>query len=154
MGCIVGMVLLKLIDSKRILVGAGILAGTLLLLALFGPLEVSEVAFPAIGFSIAMMFSIVFSLALNSASEHHGSFAGILCSGLAGGAGGPLIVSTVADATNLRTGMLFILVFIVYITCIGFWARPLINNKTVTLKQLFRKKRQSDPPVSSGQPEL
>lgn len=139
-GCIVGMVLLKLIDSKRILVFAGILAGILLLLALFGPLPVSEAAFPAIGFSISMMFSIVFSLALNSASEHHGSFAGILCSGLAGGAGGPLIVSTIADATDLRTGMLFILVFIVYITCIGFWAKPLINNKTVSLKALLRRK--------------
>lgn len=138
-GCIVGMVLLKLIDSKRVLIFAGILAAVLLLCALFGPLTLAQVAFPAIGFSIALMFSIIFSLALNSASEHHGSFAGILCSGLAGGAGGPLIVSTLADATNLRTGMLFILVFIAYITSIGFWAKPLINNKTVKLSELFAK---------------
>ena len=50
-----------------------------------------------------------------------------------------MIVSTIADATSLRTGMLFILVFAGYITFIGFWARPLINNKTVKLKELFKK---------------
>lgn len=138
-GCLVGMLLLKLFDSKRILVCSGMLTTLLLLLSLYGPLKVAEITFPAIGFSISMMFSIIFSLALNSASKHHGSFAGILCSGLAGGAGGPLIVSTIADATNLRTGMLFILVFVIYITAIGLWAKPLINNKTVKFKELFKK---------------
>lgn len=50
-----------------------------------------------------------------------------------------MIVSTIADATSLRTGMLFILVFVGYITFIGFWARPLINNKTISLKELFKR---------------
>lgn len=135
MGCIVGMILLKLIDSKRLLQISGILTIVLLLTALLGSKEVSLIAFPAIGFSISMMFSIVFSLALNSASQHHGSFAGILCSGIAGGAVGPLIVSTIADATSLRIGMLFIVVFVAYITFIGFWAHPLISNKTIKLKK-------------------
>ena len=134
-GCLVGMVLLKLIDSKRLLQLSGGLTVILLLTALFGSKEASIIAFPAIGFSI----SIVFSLALNSASQHHGSFAGILCSAIVGGAGGPMIISMLADATSLRTGMLIILVFVGYITFIGFWAHPLINNKTVSLKELFRK---------------
>lgn len=134
-GCIVGMVLLKLIDSKRLLQLSGVLTMVLLVAALFGSREVSLVAFPAIGFSISMMYSIVFSLALNSARQHHGSFAGILCSAIAGGAGGPMIVSTLADCTSLRTGMLAIFLFIGYITFIGFWARPLINNKTVKLRR-------------------
>lgn len=138
-GCLVGMVLLKLIDSKRLLQLSGVLTIVLLLAALFGSKEIAVIAFPAIGFSISMMYSIVFSLALNSASQHHGSFAGILCSGIVGGAGGPMIISMLADATSLRTGMLIILVFVGYITFIGFWAYPLINNKTVSLKELFRK---------------
>lgn len=139
-GCVVGMILLKLIDSKHLLRYSGIFAAALLLLALFGSQEMALIAFPAIGFSISMMFSVVFSLALNSASQHHGSFAGILCSGIVGGAGGPLIVSAIADVTSLRTGMLFILVFIGYITFIGFWAKPLIDNKVISLKELFGKK--------------
>lgn len=137
-GCLVGMFLLKLIDSKRLLQISGVLAMVLLVTALFAPASVSMRAFPAIGFSISMMFSIVFSLALNTVEKNHGSFAGILCSGLAGGAFGPLLVGFLADLFTLRIGMLFILVFLGYITLIGFWARPLINNKTISLKRLLR----------------
>ena len=141
-GCLVGMVLLKLIDSKRLLQISGGLTIVLLLIALFGNKEASIIAFPAIGFSISMMYSIVFSLALNTVAQNHGSFAGILCSGIVGGAGGPLLVSLVSDATSLRTGMLLILIFMGYITFIGFWAHPLVNNKTVSLKELVTFKKQ------------
>lgn len=139
-GCLLGMVLLKLVDSKRLLQVSGGLTIVLLLVALLGSKEASMIAFPAIGFSISMMYSIVFSLALNSASQYHGSFAGILCSGIVGGAGGPLIISTLSDMTSLRTAMLVILVFVGYITFIGFWAKPLVSNKTVSLKELFHRK--------------
>ena len=92
-GCLFGMFLLKLIDSKRLLQISGILSMSLLLIALFGSVEIAVWAFPAIGFCISMMYSIVFSLALNTVTQNHGSFAGILCSGIVGGAGGPLLVS-------------------------------------------------------------
>lgn len=140
-GCIVGMVLLKLIDSRRLLQISGLLSIVLLITALYGSRTLSVMAFPAIGFSISMMFSIAFSLALNSVSEHHGSFAGILCSGIVGGAGGPLIVGALADATSLRIGMMTIFVFLGYLTFIGFWARPLINNKTVKVSELFKSSK-------------
>ena len=136
-GCLFGMFLLRLIDSKRLLQISGLLSITLLLIALFGPTSVALWAFPAIGFSISMMYSIVFSLALNTVTQNHGSFAGILCSGIVGGAGGPLLISLLSDATSLRTGMLLVILFMGYITFIGFWANPLINNKTVTLKELL-----------------
>ncbi|MDE6171576.1 MAG: MFS transporter, partial [Bacteroides sp.] len=68
-----------------------------------------------------------------------------LCSGIVGGAGGPLLISLVSDATSLRTGMLLILFFMGYITFIGFWAHPLVNNKTVSLRELLRfKKKQTN----------
>ena len=142
LGCLVGLVLLKLIDSRRLLRISGFLSIALLLLALFGPKNVSIFAFPAMGFSISMMYSIVFSLALNTATRYHGSFAGILCSGIVGGAAGPLLVSLLADVASLRAGMLLILLFLGYITFIGFWAHPLVNNKTVSVKDLFSGKRQ------------
>lgn len=141
-GCLFGMILLKLIDSKCLLQISGVLSMCLLLIALFSPAEIAIWAFPAIGFSISMMYSIVFSLALNTVKQNHGSFAGILCSGIVGGAGGPLLVSLVSDATSLRIGMLLVLVFMGYITFIGFWAHPLINNKTVSLRELITFRRQ------------
>lgn len=140
-GCIVGMLLLKLVDSKILLRVSGCLAIALLACALFGPANLSMIAFPAMGFAISMMYSIIFSLALNSVSENHGSFAGILCSGIVGGAGGPLIVSLVADgASSLRVGMSVVFLFIIFIMFISFKAHPLISNKTVKFSELFHKK--------------
>lgn len=140
-GCLIGMILLKLINCKRLLQISGLLTILLLLIASLGSRTLSLFAFPAIGFSISMMYSIVFSLALNSVSQYHGSFAGILCSAIVGGACGPLIIGAIADATSLRIGMMSILLFVGYITSIGFWARPLIDNKTITLKELLTFKK-------------
>jgi fucose permease len=135
-GCVLGLLLLKLFDSKILLRCSGFLATILLAVALFGSRQVSLFCFPAIGFSISMMYSIIFSLALNSAAEHHGSFAGILCSAIVGGAIGPLLVGLLADATgSLRTGMFLIFAFIFYMTSIGFWAKPIVSNKTVLDKK-------------------
>lgn len=136
-GCLIGMVLLKLVDSKYLLRVSGILSMLLLVVALFGPADVALIAFPAIGFCISMMYSIVFSLALNTVTQNHGSFAGILCSGIVGGAVGPLLIGFIADVASLRTGMMLVLLFMGYITFVGFWARPLINNKVVSFKELI-----------------
>lgn len=140
-GCIFGMVLLKLVDSRKLLFLSGIVSIALFGVALFSPAGISRWAFPFMGFTISLMYSIIFSLALNSVSQYHGAFAGILCSALVGGAIGPLLISKIADLTSLRVGMMLIFFTLVYITVIGLWANPLVNNKTVSLKQLaFRKK--------------
>ena len=136
LGCIVGMIALKLVDSRRLLQVSGVLSIVLLASALFGTADMATIAFPAIGFCISMMYSIVFSLALNTATAYHGSFAGILCTGIVGGAGGPLLISLLADVTSLRTGMCLIFLFMGYITFIGFWARPLVTNKTISLRKI------------------
>jgi fucose permease len=140
-GCIVGLILLKLIDSRKILIGSGFLSLALLGTALFGPAKVALFAFPAIGFSISVMYSIVYSLALNTVSSHHGSFAGILCTGIVGGAFSPMLIGLVSDATSLKVGVSLVSIFICYIIFIGFTAKPLINNKTVSLRQLFTKSK-------------
>ena len=99
--------------------------------ALFANGEIALYAFPAIGFFIAVMWPIIFSLALNSVEEHHGTFSGILVTGIAGGAVVPLIVGSIGDVFGLRVGMLFLFIAFGYILSIGFWAKPLVNNKTI-----------------------
>jgi fucose permease len=130
-GCLVGLALLKLMDSKIVLrlfsVSALIGVGC----ALFGSLEVALIAFPLTGFCISVMFSIIFSLGLNSVREHHGSFSGILCTGIFGGALVPLLIGILGDWFGLRAGMCLLFLSISYILGIGFWAKPLIANKTV-----------------------
>ena len=81
-GCLLGMGLLKFFDSRRVLIGYAIGALCMLSAALFGPAEVSRVAFPCIGFFASIMWPTLVSLGLNSVPQHHGPFAGILCSGI------------------------------------------------------------------------
>jgi MFS transporter, FHS family, L-fucose permease len=134
-GGILGLVLLKLVDSRKVLVGFTAMAMVFLTLALFGPGPLALIMFPLVGFSASVMWPVIFSLALNSVDSHHGSFAGILCTGIIGGALVPLAVGWLGDAFGLRQGMLFLYLTLGYILSIGVWARPLIANETLAMKR-------------------
>jgi fucose permease len=140
LGCVLGLGLLKLLDSKIVLRVFTLIAAAMLLAAVFGSREVALIAFPATGFFISVMFSVIFSLALNSSPDHHGAYSGILCSGIFGGALLPLIVGMVGDAWGLKTALVLLLVPLGFILSISFWAKPLIANETVSLARLFRRK--------------
>jgi fucose permease len=138
-GCLLGLILLKFIDSRKVLVGFTSGAIIALLVALFGTEQMAIIAFPLTGFFASVMWSIIFSLALNSVPKHHGTFSGILCTGIAGGAVVPLIVGGIAELVGLRFAMLFLLISLGYILSIGIWARPLVNNATVSsFKDIFK----------------
>lgn len=131
-GCFAGLLLLKLMDSRKILVGFAAVAMISLATALLGSAQVALYAFPMVGFFLSVMWSVIFSLALNSIDKHHGSFSGILCTGILGGAIASPIIGFVADISgSLRVGMIFVFVLLTYILCIGLWAKPLIKNKTI-----------------------
>jgi fucose permease len=138
-GCVLGLVLLKLMDSRTVLIGAAAGAMVSLGAALLGGAEMALAAFPLVGFCASVMWSIIFSLALNSAREHHGSFSGILCTAVVGGAVVPLVVGWVGDLAGLRQGMLLLYVPLAYILSVGLWARPLVTNATIS----FRRKESA-----------
>ena len=133
-GCLVGMLLLKLYDSRRVLIGFSIGALAMLTLALFGPAQVSLIAFPGIGLFASIMWPTLVSLALNSVPAHHGPLAGILCTGIMGGAVIPLLIGGIGDRYGLRTGMLVLYLTFGCVLSVGFWARPLINNALLGAK--------------------
>jgi MFS transporter, FHS family, L-fucose permease len=129
------MLLLKIFDSRNVLIGACVGALLCLSAALFGSANLSLIAFPAIGFFASAMWPIVVSLALNSVAEYHGSFSGILSTAIIGGAVVPLLIGRIGDYVGLRTGLAFLYVTFGFVLSIGFWARPLINNATIRLKK-------------------
>ncbi len=134
-GTLLGLLALKLFDSRHVLIGFSAGGIVSLTFALFGPGPVALYAFPAIGFFLSVMWSVIFSLALNSVTEHHGSFSGILVTGIIGGAVVPLIVGWIGDLSSLRIGMTFLFVTFGYILSIGIWADPIITNKTLSLRK-------------------
>ncbi len=139
MGGVLGLFLLKILDSKVVLRWFTILAIACLLFALFGNSEISLYAFPASGFFLSVMYPIIISLALNSVDKHHGSFAGILMTGIMGGAVIQLLIGFISDFTSLKTGMFILFITLAYIFSISIWAEPLVKNKTINLKELFNK---------------
>lgn len=134
-GCLLGLAALKLFDSRLVLLVFTAAAMISLGAGLFGPGEVARWALPMVGFFASVMWSIIISLALNSVSEHHGSFTGILCTAILGGAIVPVIVGALGDAFGLRAGMCFLFLSFAYVLGIGLWAKPLINNATIGSKK-------------------
>lgn len=134
-GCLLGLLLLKIFDSRTVLIFFSIAAIISLTFGLFGPGKIALIAFPLVGFFASVMWSIIFSLALNSVSRNHGAFSGILCTGISGGAIVPVIIGWLGNMLGLRIGMAFLYITLGYILSIGFWARPLISNETILRKK-------------------
>jgi fucose permease len=141
-GGLLGLLLLKFIDSRLVLIVFTLLAIISLSIGLFSGGSAALIAFPMVGFFASVMYPIIFSLALNSLKEHHGAFSGILLTGVIGGAIVPLIIGWIGDRFGLRTGMFLIYITLGYILCVGFWAKPVITNKTIRLK----KSKEPVPP--------
>jgi FHS family L-fucose permease-like MFS transporter len=134
-GCFIGMLLLKIFDSRKVLIGFSAAALLCLTAALLGPAPVALYAFPGIGLFASIMWPVLVSLGLNSVSEHHGPFAGILGTGIMGGAIVPVIIGRIGDHFGLRTGLAFLYLTFGCVLSVGFWAKPIISNATVSRKR-------------------
>ena len=146
LGCLLGLLLLKLMDQRKLLIGAAVVTMATLATGLFGSAAVATQALPAVGFTIAVMWSVVFSLGMSSVSKHHGSMAGILCTGIAGGGIVPPIIGWIADHFGgLQIALLFIYLPLGYILSIGFWAKPLVNNATI-----FSARKEAQAQAAAG----
>lgn len=130
-GCVLGLGLLKVMDSKIVL---GIFTSAALIIltfTLFGSLKMALFGFAALGFCLSVMYAIIFSLALNSVTKYHGSFAGILCTAIAGGAIFSLLIGKLKDMIGLQLGMVLLYLPLAYILSIAFWAKPIVSNATI-----------------------
>jgi len=134
-GCFIGMGLLKIFDSRKVLIAFALMALICLSAGLFGSAQVACYAFPTVGLFASIMWPVLISLALNSVSEHHGPFAGILSTGIVGGAVVPVIIGRIGDRFGLRTGLCFLYVTFGCVLTVGFWAKPIITNATIDLKR-------------------
>ena len=132
-GTVLGLILLKFLDSRKVLIGFSAAAILCLAMSILGRKSLALIGFPLTGFFASVMWSIIISLALNSVAQHHGTFSGILVTGIAGGAIVPLIVGGLGDIMGLKAGMHFLFLPLAYILSIGFWSKPLINNQTITI---------------------
>ncbi|SNZ01755.1 MFS transporter [Flagellimonas pacifica] len=130
-GCIVGMLLLKVFDSRKVLGSLAVLAMVSASLGIYKSAGISKIAFPAVGVFLSVMWPIIISLALNSFKKHHEALTGFLYMATVGGAFGPLIMGSLSDAIGIRLSMNYIFLPLIFILGVSFWAKPLVQNKTI-----------------------
>jgi fucose permease len=123
LGGAVSLGLLKLIDSRALLVTFASGGMLTLLAALLGGKTLALIGLPLMGFWCSVGRPVVFSLALNSVEAHHGAFAGLLCTGVVVGAILPPIIGRLGDLFGLRYGVMVLLLPLGYLLSIGIWAR-------------------------------
>lgn len=130
-GCLGGMLLLKLFDSQKVLAALTILAIISLSVALYGGTTSSKIAFPMVGAFESVMWPIILSLALNSVHKHHEAVSGLMFTASIGGALGPVIIGNAGDLLGLGISLNYLYLPLLVVLGVSFWARPLISNQTI-----------------------
>jgi FHS family L-fucose permease-like MFS transporter len=130
-GCLAGMMLLKIFESRKVLAVFTVFAIISFSFGIYGPAGISKIAFPLVGIFESVMWPIIMSLALNSVSKHHGTLTGLLYFASIGGALGPFIIGYFGDFWGLRLSYNYIYIPMILILSVYFWAKPLVSNKTI-----------------------
>jgi fucose permease len=130
-GCFGGMLLLKVFDSRKVLAALAVLAIISLVFSLYGGTTVSKISFPLVGAFESIMWPVILSLAINSVPKHHEVVSGVLYTASLGGALGPFIVGSIGDSFGLRTSLSILFLPFLVVLSVGFWAKPLVANKTI-----------------------
>ena len=132
-GTVVSLFLIKIIDEKKLLNLYALSSSLLVLMTIYGGTELSVLSFKLLGFSISGIWSVMISLGLNSVPKNHSIFTGILLTGIVGGAIFPFIIAVIGQVFGLKAGMHTILFGLLYLSYVGFIAKPLISNKKINL---------------------
>ena len=132
-GTVVSLFLIKIIDEKKLLNLYALSSSLLVLMTIYGGTELSVLSFKLLGFSISGIWSVMISLGLNSVPKNHSIFTGILLTGIVGGAIFPFIIAVIGQVFGLKAGMHTILFGLLYLSYVGFTAKPLISNNKINL---------------------
>ena len=132
-GTVVSLFLVRLIDEKKLLNIYSLSSALLILFAIHGNANFSVLSFKLLGFSISDVWSVMISLGLNSVSKNHSILTGILLTGIIGGAIFPFIIASIGQLFGLKIGMHTILFGLMYLSYVGFKAKPIVSNKLIKI---------------------
>lgn len=120
-GTLVGAILLVKVPSRKFFIVSMVTAiPTLVILLLTGNLWVILFMVFLLGFTVANVFSIIFSAALKKKPQCANEISGILIMGVVGGAIIPFIMGIVSDSFGQTGGMAVLLVVLIYLLFSAF----------------------------------
>jgi fucose permease len=94
-----------------------------LLLAIFGQTSLTAIGFAACGFFTSVLFTLLFSGAVNTFAEFRGTLSGLLVTASIGGAVIPPLVGLTADHLGIRIAMMVPLLCFLYVLAVSVFGR-------------------------------
>jgi MFS transporter, FHS family, L-fucose permease len=122
-GRLVSSTVLNWLGSRRLLRVYAFMAMVCVVIASLGPTMVTAVGFAACGFFTSLLFTLVFSGAVGSFEENHGTISGLLCTAILGGAVIPPLVGLAGDHFNMRIAMMIPALCFGYVFMLSLFGR-------------------------------
>lgn len=94
-----------------------------LIVAILGTTTISWISFALVGFFTSVLFTLIFSAAIQSFERYHGTISGILCLSIVGGAVIGWLVGVVGSKVNLKWGMVVSLLAFLYVLGLSIWGK-------------------------------
>ncbi len=126
-GRLVAGQIIKYIRPGTVFISHGAVTCIALLTAVFSPPNVALVAFVITGYFTSVLFTSIFSAAIQSFEKYHGAISGILCTAVVGGAVIGFLVGAAGNAFGMRAAMLINFVAFSYVLGIAIWGKGKLN---------------------------
>lgn len=121
--------MMKFISEKKIFIFHSLGTIIALIVAITGNTNTALVAFALVGYFTCASFTSIFSAAINSFKENHGTISGIIGTAIVGGAFVSWLVGFTGQHLNMKWGMLINLLAFIYIFILAYWGKGKLDIK-------------------------
>lgn len=122
LGTFLGAIMLTRISSRKFFVGTSILSIIAFVAILLVPSKVVAWGLVfIIGFGVANIFPLVFSIAVEKHPERSSEISGLMIMAVSGGAFIPLLIGWISDISNILLGMSVLLVCLIYLLAVSLY---------------------------------
>jgi MFS transporter, FHS family, L-fucose permease len=121
--------LMKYISEKKIFIFHSLGTIITLIAAITGNATTALIAFPLVGYFTCASFTSIFSAAINSFKDNHGTISGIIGTAIVGGAFISWLVGFTGEHLNMKWGMSINLLAFIYIFILAFWGKGRLDIK-------------------------
>jgi len=115
--------LMKYVGEKGIFIFHSMGTVIALIVAIIGDTNTSFIAFALVGYFTCASFTSIFSAAINSFEENHGTISGILGTAIVGGAILGWLVGSTGELLNMKWGMLINVLAFGYVFYLAVWGK-------------------------------
>jgi len=121
--------LMKYISEKKIFIFHSLGTVIALIVAIMGNANTAIFAFALVGYFTCSSFTSIFSAAINSFKENHGTISGIMGTAIVGGAIVGWLVGFTGQNLNMKWGMMINLLAFAYVFGLAVWGKGKLDIK-------------------------